>query len=154
MSFIGLLVLAAAPVAADAPASVAPTGQCQVSVAPVMRVRSDRPTNANVAWSVRRVTDVRFEARLRPAAEAAGVELHIFTPNGHLYRKIDATVTEAAPPPPSGPRRRPKPKAEVLLPVAGTNIVRSGLYGQWKVVPHLPDDPRPCGRTLSFGLAP
>lgn len=166
MSFIGLLVLAAAPVAADQPPSADPTasalstrprpGQCQVRAVAVHRGRGDRPARRGDARPVGRVTAVRFEARIRPSAETTALELHVFTPNGHLYRKLEAPVAEVDHDPAPTPLRKPEPttKAEALLPVAGTNIVRSGLYGQWTVVPHLADDPQPCGRPVGFELAP
>jgi hypothetical protein len=38
------------------------------------------------------------------------------------------------------------------LPVAGTSIMTSSLYGKWKVVPHLDGDLRPCGAASSFSI--
>jgi hypothetical protein len=155
MSLVGLLILAATPVAADQPPSYAtrPTGQCQVRVVPVTRVRGDRGVGGG-PWSVRRVTDLHFEVRMRPGAEGTPLELHVFTPNGHLYRKLQAEVTRNAPGRSAGRRRRPTPQAGTVLPVAGTGIVRNGLYGRWTVVPHLADDPNACGRRAEFELAP
>jgi hypothetical protein len=155
MSLIGLLVLAAAPVATGPSASPAtrPTGQCQIEAVPVARVRGDRDAG-RAAWSVRRVTDVRLDSRLPPGTASAGIEFHVFTPSGHLYRRLATPVALESPGTSGGLKRTPKPTAGVVLPVAGTGIVRNGLYGQWTVVPHLADDQRPCGRSISFDLAP
>jgi hypothetical protein len=38
------------------------------------------------------------------------------------------------------------------LPVAGTSIMLSSLYGKWKVVPHLDGGATPCGRATSFSI--
>jgi hypothetical protein len=146
MSFIGLLVLAAAPMAADQPASLSrATGQCQVArVLPIARTRVDR----SARWSVREVMDLGFE-------EGEEVEFRVYTPGGHLYRTLKTPVTSSDAPEGSGqPRRRPSDLASASMPVAGTGIVRNALYGTWTVVPHLADDPRPCGRAVSFDLAP
>jgi hypothetical protein len=38
------------------------------------------------------------------------------------------------------------------LPVAGTSIMTSSLYGKWKVVPHLDGSLTPCGRGAVFTI--
>jgi hypothetical protein len=38
------------------------------------------------------------------------------------------------------------------LPVAGTAIALSSIYGRWKVVPHLDGDEAPCGKVTSFSI--
>ncbi len=153
MSLIGLLVLLAMPAGADAPASVAarPTGQCQVTTAvPVARTRLDR----DAEWSARQVLDLQFETRLRSRSEAAQVEFRVYTPGGHLYRKLTTPESALDPSRPGAARRAPSNRARALLPVAGTGIVRNGLYGKWTVVPHLLGEAQPCGRPFTFDLAP
>ena len=45
-------------------------------------------------------------------------------------------------------------KVEVPFPVAGTDIVTSGLYGKWKVEAFLDGASTPCTQPLSFTLKP
>ena len=154
MSLLGLLVLAAAPMAADQPASDASrgTGQCQaVRAVPVSRTRLDR----SGTWSARQVMDLRFETRLRPGTEATEVEFRVYAPGGHLYRTLKVPVSVDVPENRGDlKRRRPPDDAHASMPVSGSGIVRNGLYGTWKVAPHLVGDARPCGRPFSFDLAP
>lgn len=41
---------------------------------------------------------------------------------------------------------------EALLPVAGTSITLSSLYGRWTVQPYLDDEPEPCGPAQRFTI--
>jgi len=41
----------------------------------------------------------------------------------------------------------------VVLPVAGTSIVASSLYGQWSAAAFLDESPRPCGPAARFVIA-
>jgi hypothetical protein len=110
------------------------------------------------------------------------LSLKVYTPNGHLYQQLDvpfrggarraepaAAGGEAA-----GPRMRrvdgyPQPLVEqelapvrtasgrryqvsARLPVAGTSIMTSSLYGKWKVVPHLDGNLKPCGPATRFSI--
>ena len=46
-------------------------------------------------------------------------------------------------------------KADVVtatLPVAGTSITMSSLYGRWSVEPHLDGQPGPCGPAARFTI--
>jgi hypothetical protein len=155
MSLIGLLVLMAMPVAADGPeaTSVRPSGQCQaVTVTPISRTRPVRSRE----WSAREVMDLRFETRLTSREETAEVEFRVYTPGGHLYRKVSMdTPPSPDQPDRTGPvRRTPSNRARGAMPVSGTGIVRNGLYGKWTVVPHIVGDRNPCGRSFSFDLVP
>ena len=38
------------------------------------------------------------------------------------------------------------------LPVAGTSITTSSLYGKWKVVPFIDESPKPCGAATAFSI--
>jgi hypothetical protein len=38
------------------------------------------------------------------------------------------------------------------LPVAGTSIMLSSLYGKWKVVPHLDGGLKACGKATTFSI--
>jgi hypothetical protein len=107
-------------------------------------------------------------ARGRPG-ERKEFELRFFGPNGHLYqstsfsvaagsaahvvsgysRPVPATSEETVPH--KGIKRRIV--AAPPLPVAGTSIVTSSLYGQWRIEAWMPGGRRPaCART--FRLRP
>jgi hypothetical protein len=45
-------------------------------------------------------------------------------------------------------------KVEVPFPVAGTDIVSSGLYGAWKVEAFLDNAAKPCLKAATFTLKP
>ena len=83
------------------------------------------------------------------------LELWVTTPGGHVYQAL-----KVEPPPREGIGRggrgwRPRAeRASVLFPVKGTLITMSGLYGQWKVEPHLGRDKKPCGRAAWFAIRP
>jgi hypothetical protein len=103
------------------------------------------------------------------------LELKVYTPNGHLYQ-ILTTPIASRPPLAAAPRRLravsgyPRPLEEqplvpmrfagsrvhgarARLPVAGTWIVSSSLYGRWRVDGHLDHSPTPQA-TRSFVLQP
>ena len=84
------------------------------------------------------------------------LELWVTTPGGHVYQSLKVA-------PPSrdeierhrGREWRPRvERASVLFPVKGTLITMSGLYGRWKVEPHMGRDKQPCGRAAWFAIRP
>jgi len=110
------------------------------------------------------------------------LNLRVYTPKGHLYQQIDVpfhgptlmpsgAAVEAAE---TTPRLRhvdgypqPLPEQELvpvstsagrgyqvsaLLPVGGTSIMTSSLYGRWKVVPHLNGSQKACGKATLFSI--
>lgn len=110
------------------------------------------------------------------------LNLKVYTPKGHLYQQLDVPfrggVVNGATNPAeatSGPRMRrvegypqPMPEQELVaartptgqrgyrvsarLPVAGTSIMASSLYGKWKVVPHLDGSLKACGAATVFSI--
>lgn len=69
------------------------------------------------------------------------LQLRVYMPQGFLYQVLEVEVERA------GRKRR---RLEARLPVAGTSIMTSGLYGRWKVVPHLDGEREPCGPARRF----
>jgi hypothetical protein len=43
-------------------------------------------------------------------------------------------------------------RVSARLPVAGTSIMTSSLYGKWKVVPYIDGDVKPCGAATAFSI--
>jgi hypothetical protein len=134
-----------------------------------------------VSFSARQILDLQFGALLRSRLTGEHVlNLRVYTPKGHLYQQLDVpfrggSLAGAAASSESGPRMRqvpgypqPLPEQQLVaartptgqrgyqvsarLPVAGTSIMLSSLYGKWKVVPHLDGGATPCGRATSFSI--
>jgi hypothetical protein len=96
----------------------------------------------------------------------------VFTPDGQLYRSLVVPVTSRGA---AGATRwvagypRPMPQqrltrvtrgrstyaaASASLPVAGTDVVSSGLYGRWRVEAYVDGAEQSCARPAWFVLGP
>ena len=110
-----------------------------VSVSVAERPRAQEP------FSVRKTADLQFRMRLRTRDEEAHVvNFRVFTPEGHLYQELLVV-------------QRPEETDRVTrvsarLPVAGTFIATSSLYGRWRVVPYVDDDAEPCNAASVFTI--
>jgi hypothetical protein len=96
-------------------------------------------------FSATRILELRFGTRLSgsPKREHT-LRLRLYSPSGFLYQVLTVPVSAG-----HGHRR-----VEARLPVAGTSIMASGLYGTWRVVPQLDDSSAPCGAGRSFVIRP
>ena len=104
----------------------------------------DRPW-ARQPFSATRTVDLQLGMRLRSRDEDSHVvSFRILTPKGHLYQQIQVTQ------PAESDDRVSRVSAH--LPVAGTFISTSSLYGRWRVVPYLDDDPEPCAAASAFSI--
>jgi len=131
-------------------------------------------------YSTRKILDLEFETRfVRPVYGEHVLTFKVFTPSGFLYQELD--VPFVWPKPRRGKHDRFEPNAEpaanvslppglpvqVLgethrgrtrdavqgrLPVAGTSITMSTLYGRWTVQAFLDDRTRPCSPRRSFTI--
>jgi hypothetical protein len=56
----------------------------------------------------------------------------------------------------AGDGRGPRRPAPIIarLPVGGTAITQSSLYGKWRAVPYLDDEAKPCGSAVAFKIGP
>jgi hypothetical protein len=72
------------------------------------------------------------------------LRLRVYAPSGFLYQVLAVPVAAGR-----GHRR-----IEARLPVAGTSIMASGLYGRWRVVPQVDDSSEPCGPGRPFVIQP
>jgi hypothetical protein len=117
--------------------------------------------------------DLTFSLLFKDTSSAGHVAgLRVYAPDGNLYRTmVQPIASDGASP---GLRQLPgyprpvaeKPLASVegtdgvfysvdfAFPVAGTDIVSTGLYGNWKVEPFLDGQPGPCAATTSFSVRP
>jgi hypothetical protein len=97
------------------------------------------------AFSARQVAEIELIARGQAPLSGRRLELRLFLPDGHLYQKLGMREPE---PGGSAPRRLPAGTlATARLPLAGTAITMSSLYGSWSAVPYLDGRPAPCGPT-------
>jgi hypothetical protein len=127
----------------------------------------ERP-HARDPFSVRKTLDLRFRMRVRTRDEESHVvSFRVLTPNGHLYQQLQA--------PPEAKKSKEKDddrddhdgrddrddhddrdrslsRVSARLPVAGTFIATSSLFGKWRVVPYIDDDPEPCAAPSVFRI--
>jgi hypothetical protein len=105
---------------------------------------ADRRHWARERFSARRTESVAIRLRMRTAGgDAHLVRFQVLTPKGHLYQELRATER------PDGRRSK---YVSADLPVAGTFIATSSLFGRWRVVPYLDDDAEPCAAGAVFTI--
>ena len=136
----GLLVLAAVMAAPAHAQLISPGRVCGgISVS-----SPDRP-GVRERFSATKTLDLQFRMRLGNAdGDAHAVSFRILTPKGHLYQEIQVAHREAA--------GRRAGIVSGRLPVAGTAIATSSLYGRWRVVPYFDGSPRPCAAASVFTI--
>ncbi len=159
-----MLVLAAG---LSAPAARGEERNCrQVDVlVQAPNARNNRPGRSFSAVSVR---DLEFVVTMPQKLAGRDLELWVYTPTGHLYQALDVP-TEAQPRPKRGRRHVPWGRAgvghaarvspswirvELSFPVSGTLITGNGLYGDWRVEPHLDRNANRCGDDARFNIKP
>ena len=162
MSLLALLVLAA-QVGGDTPveANGTPSTGVRLPLCPGVRVsapNSQVPSRERT-FSSRSVLELELRPRVRRDLPGDHqMQLKVFTPGGFLYQVITLPLgeTAAAPDPPTedrDPATRIQPELVARLPVAGTSITLSSLYGRWSVQPYLDSQPSPCGPTTFFTIS-
>ena len=93
-----------------------------------------------------RILALEFETQLSGhLRRGSSLQLRLYTPGGFLYQVLEVPVERGG---------RSRRRLEARLPVAGTSIMASGLYGRWTIVPHLDNRREPCGRGRSFVIQP
>ena len=152
---LSLLVLASPGVSSD---RKSPTNACtaiQVT-APDAPAQAKRKAKKKPTFSASSILDLKFEVALLPAVKGQHqLEFKVYTPTGHLYQGLLATMTAPAANPDRRQRETPKRTASATLPVAGTMIVTNSLYGEWKVEAFLDGERETaCAKPLSFGIEP
>lgn len=153
-SAVSLLVLASPGASSD---RKSPTNACtaiQVT-APDAPAQPKRTAKKKPTFSASSILDLKLDVTLSPAVKGQHqVEFKVYTPKGHLYQGLLATMTAPAG---NADRQREiqKRTASATLPVAGTTIVTSSLYGEWKVEAFLDGERETaCAKPLSFAIEP
>jgi len=150
-----LLVLAAPGAASERKTPTSACAGIQVTApdapAPTKRKAKKKPT-----FSASSILDLELEVALSPALKGQRrLELKVYTPKGHLYQTLSTTVKTNAASLDRRKRESPKRTAAAMLPVAGTTIVTSSLYGEWKVEAILDGERETtCGKPLYFLIDP
>jgi hypothetical protein len=152
MRWIGLML--ALGVLAVGQVATAKQLKCQASVH-VLDTSQPGKQKARRNFSVRDTVDLTFEVRFRRSVSGEHLlKLDLHTPSGYLYKSISVPFART----PKVRRRRvpgygrpvtvKKTKRRggrdvisVQFPVAGTTIVRSGLYGTWTIEATLDETP-------------
>jgi hypothetical protein len=122
-----------------------------------------------------RIIELSFEIELSPPISGSHVlEIDLFTPNGHRYQTLTAPITDSITKAnsPTSVQGYPDPlparlllkgnskrgvesqRATLRLPVAGTAILTSSLYGEWGVKVRLDQVEISCGELRSFTIPP
>jgi hypothetical protein len=182
MLALGLLLVAgqvesAAPSAA---ASRVPRGnEPAPQVCSALQVTSPEaaPRSKAASFSATKILDLEIGALMNRRLTGDHVlEIKVFTPRGHLYQSFSVPFSGAVTRAAAAPRMRqvdgyPQPMAEqpvrtvrdagqvrylvsTRLPVAGTSIMTSSLYGAWRAEAYLDGGLKPCGPAKTFTINP
>ena len=110
----------------------------------VLKADALRPPRKPV-FSARQVGDLEFVLTSSHKLAGQQVQLKLLTPSGHLYQTLNGTL--------AAPRHRHhSAETRLRLPVSGTLIERSSLYGNWHAELLLDGSTTACRRPLSFTL--
>jgi len=129
------------------PAGVAGNGvRERPSSCAVVAIGSDQTPRASYRFRATRIVDLELEARLlHHPKQDHSLQLRLYTPDGFLYQVLETRAARG---------RAGAFRYQARLPVAGTSIMTSGLYGRWRVVPHADGAREPCGPGRSFVMRP
>jgi hypothetical protein len=107
-------------------------------------------------YSAMKTSDLEFIVTAPERCFSDRLELWVTTPGGHVYQALRLALPERENHGRhgDGERRSRDARASVLFPVRGTLITTNGLYGRWKVEPHVDRDKQPCGRAEWFTIRP
>jgi hypothetical protein len=138
-----------------------------------------KKTPRDLKFVVSRILDLEFETQLeQPVYGDHLMRFKVFTPSGFLYQDLtvpftwprpgkgkkkgqDEAVRPAANTPgipvqqlgvPVGRSGRYRDSVTARLPVAGTSITMSTLYGRWTVQAYLDEKTRPCSPLRRFTI--
>jgi hypothetical protein len=124
--------------------------------APDAPAQPKRKAKKKATFSASSILDLKLEGSLSPALKGQHqVEFKVYTPKGHLYQSLPATLSAPASSADRRARESAKRAAVATLPVAGTTIVTNSLYGEWRVEAFLDGDRETaCARPVSFVIEP
>lgn len=125
---------------------------------PASQEQATRGRTRNPKFSASQILDLRFRVLMDSAMSGEhDLELKLYTPKGHLYQTLSATFNAKANNQNGSRRSTRRGRYQVIdkiLPVAGTTIVTSSLYGKWNIAVHLDGAPDPCVPPKEFTIDP
>ena len=157
MTYFGLalgLLMLVPPAESVAASTVASPRRCHrvfVSSPEAAKARGRKPK-----FSAAEIMDIQLQALVsRQLTGHHSLEFKVYTPKGNLYQSMTLQF-DADAPIPEGTRRRSRRFLPVnaVLPVAGTSIVTSSMYGTWKVEAFLDGSNRRCSHPRKFTIEP
>ena len=150
MSMLLLALALAAP--ADQESRSHDEPRCNVTVRALDDV--GRPRSAQHV-SAAAVPVVTFRGRVEPRDEPAPPLLFdVYSPRGLRYQVLLGTPRTRTIERRGELVARTTRTREAALPVAGSSIVLTSMYGRWRVEPRLEGDSQACGRPEYFTIRP
>jgi hypothetical protein len=173
---VASLALASGLVTSAAVAQTPARSCVRVEVSSASEAAPQPPTTvvrSSPLFSATRILDLRFTVLFPPRMSGEHlVEVRVFTPDAQLYRSLAVPVARGGAA--DAARQvegyaRPLPQqqltqvsrgrsvfaaASTTLPVGGTDIVSSGLYGRWRVEAYLDGAEQRCAPAAWFTLEP
>jgi hypothetical protein len=125
--------------------------------------RRQRASRRAPEFSASQILDLEFRVLLPPSLNGNHqLELKVMTPKGHLYQSLSVPFSDQNEGEQEGgresrgrrSRRTRSLAATATLPVAGTTIVTSSLYGKWHVEAYLDGAQTVCTPPQSFVIEP
>ena len=107
-------------------------------------------------FSAAEIMDIQFKTLVsRRLTGQHSLEFKVYTPKGNLYQSMTFQFDADAPIPEDARRRtRRFQEVKAILPVAGTSIVTSSMYGIWRVEAFLDGANQRCSRPRKFVIDP
>ncbi len=143
MCIAGTLLLLAAAVHPAPPQATAPPVR-QVCATVTVQDEAGDAGRPGAVFSAAAVKDIALVVSFVAPPPTTALDLVVRTPNGHVYQRLRVEADPAD-------RAR---KVTARLPVSGSLIVNSSLYGEWKVAPHRIGHPTACGPAEPFTIDP
>ena len=139
MRAAGTLLAAAAFTAPPAHADLNSRGRVCGAIA----VTSPDQPRVRSSFSARKTLDLQLRMQLGMRdGNMHVVNFQVVTPKGHVYQEIQVVQGAST--------KKSVANISARLPVAGTQIATSSLYGQWRIVPYLDGGSRPCAAAAVF----
>ena len=147
---LGMLMLVPSAESVAAPTLAKRSRGCRIFVSSPEAATTGRK---KPKFSAAEIMDIQLQALVsRKLTGHHSLEFKIYTPKGNLYQSMTLQFDADAPIPRGTPRR--SRRFQAVLPVAGTSIVTSSMYGTWKVEAFLDGDDRRCSRPRKFVIQP
>ena len=114
-----------------------------------------RKRRKRARFSATHVTDLQFRVLTRKLEGEHHVSFKVYAPDGYLYQTLSVHFQAQHDVDRRGNvRRRKYQPVTATLPLAGTSITASSLYGTWRVEAHLDSGQATCTAPRKFVIKP